>query len=101
MVGVSVFDELAAHVQETEAGRSEQILQRAGDEEVDVERFHVERAGSAILIAVEKKKSALRVRDLRDRSHVGAEAVDEGDVRERYDARALIDGAFITSVGGR
>ena len=93
------LDEFAPHVEETQARRPEQILQRAGDEEVDVQRFHVDRAGAAILIAIQKKKSALGVGDLRDRRHVRPEPVDEGDVRQRHDARPLIDGAFIAFGG--
>ena len=37
------LDERAAHVEERDAGRTEQVLQRAGHQEVDAERVHVER----------------------------------------------------------
>ena len=63
----------------------------SGDEEVDVERLHIDRPRAAILVPIEKDECPVVVRDLGDRRHVGAGAVQKGELRQRDDARALID----------
>jgi len=65
-------DELAADVEEGQAGRSEEVFQSAGDEEIDIESFDVERAGAAVLGAIEEDEGATLGGDAGDGGDVGA-----------------------------
>ena len=82
------FDQLPPHIQEAQTRRAQQIFERAGDEEIHVQRFHIQRAGSAILIAIEKNQSAMGVGDFAiaatsDRNPLTKETCVSGTMRVR------------------
>src|ERR1700691_6701252 len=52
------WNELFANVQKSEAGRSKKIFQRSSNVEIEIHRFHVNRAGAATLVIIEHDKSA-------------------------------------------
>ena len=56
------FDEHRFDVKKGQAGRSEQIFERAGDKEIDIEGFHVDRTRAAILVAIEEDEAPGRGR---------------------------------------
>src|ERR1700757_320069 len=85
------WDELLAYVQKSKARRPEQILQGSGQVKVEIHRFHVHRASSAILIVIQHYEGAAVVRDLRDGFYAGAKSVLETYVRERNDVRAAVN----------
>ena len=89
------LDELAAHVEEGDAGRTEQVLQRAGDEEVDAEGVHVERRGPGPLVVVEHQVGAALAAQGRQRRDVDPVAVPEAHVRRRDDQRPLVDARLV------
>src|SRR4029077_183890 len=85
------WDEFFAYVQKSKSRRTEQILQGSRHVKVEVHRFHVRPASSAILIVIEHHEGTTVMGNLRDGFYVGAESVLETNVRERNDVRAAVN----------
>ena len=64
------LDEVAAAVEEREPGGAEQVLDRAGGEEVDPERAHVDRDNAGGLVGVEEDERPALVGGSTTPSHV-------------------------------
>ena len=55
------LDERAPHIEEGDARRPEQVLERAGHQEVDAQLVHVDRAAAGALVVVEQAERAALV----------------------------------------
>ena len=90
-VGSSAREQLAADVEEAEARRAEQVLDRAAGDEVDPERVRVEVDRADRLVRVGEAERAGRVGDLGDRGDVVPVAGAVRDGRAADKGRPLVD----------
>ena len=85
------LDEIAPHVEKRHPGGPEQILQRAGHQEVHAQRMHVERRRAGPLVVVQQDVCAALATECRQSCDVEPVAVAEADMRRRHDERPLVD----------
>src|SRR5689334_3162422 len=93
--GSQCWNKVLPNVKESETGRAEQVFEGSGNIKIQVHCFHVNRAGSAILVIIEHYQSPGVMSDLRDRLHIGTKSVLKADVCEPHDASVAVDHPFI------